>query len=133
MKIRMNTNRNINTLLAAGIVCGGLGVPLSATAADAPLSYVADPGVYKLLAEDELFRVVLATWKPGQRDTYHSHSANAAYRLGDCKVRADGPDGKVTFEGEVKAGTVNLQKPIASHSLENISSKECQVLIVERK
>jgi len=133
MKIRMNTNRNIKTLLAAGILCGGLGVPILATADDVPLSYVADPTVYKLLAENELFRVVLATWKPGQRDTYHSHSANAAYRLGDCKVRAYGPDGKMTFEGDTKAGTVNLQKQIPSHSVENISPKECQVLIVERK
>ena len=133
MKTRINTNCSIKTLLAAGIVCGGLGIPVLATADDAPLSYVADPGVYKLLAENELFRVVLATWKPGQRDTYHSHSANAAYRLGDCKVRVYGPDGKVTREGEAKAGTVNLQTPISSHSLENISSHECQVLIVERK
>jgi hypothetical protein len=133
MKIRMNTNCNIKTLLAAGIIFGGLCVPVLATADDAPLSYVADPGVYKLLAENELFRVVLATWKPGQRDTYHSHSANAAYRLGDCKVRVYGPDGKVTREAEAKAGTVNLQAPIPSHSLQNISSHECQVLIVERK
>jgi beta-alanine degradation protein BauB len=129
----MNTNRNTRTLIAIGIVCGGLGVPAVAAAEDVPLSYVADPGVYKLLAENELFRVVLATWKPGQRDAFHSHSANAAYRLLNCRNRAYGPDGKVTGEGESKAGSVILQNPIAKHSVENIGSTDCQVLIVERK
>lgn len=132
MKIRMNANRNIKTLLAASIVCGGLGVPTLATADNVPLSYVADPAVYKLLAENELFRVVVATWKPGQRDVYHSHSANAAYRLVDCNMRAHGLDGKVQ-ERQNKAGTVLLQAAVPSHSLENIGTTDCQVVIVERK
>ena len=129
----MNIKCNIGNLIFASMVCGGLGVPTIVAAADSPLSFVADPSVYKVIAENDLFRVVLATWKPGQRDIAHSHPANAAYRLGDCKVRVYGPDGKMTAEAEPKAGAINLQNPIASHSLENISSKECQVLIVERK
>jgi hypothetical protein len=36
-------------------------------------------------------------------------------------------------ESENKAGSVILQKLIASHSVENIGSTDCQVLIVERK
>ena len=31
-----------------------------------PLSYQASPDVYKLLAEDANFRVILATWPAGQ-------------------------------------------------------------------
>ena len=76
---------------------------------------------------------MLATWKPGQRDTYHSHPANAVYRLGDCKVRIYGPGDKVMRDSDLEAGTVNLQAPIASHSLDNIGSTVCQNLIVERK
>ena len=129
----MNIKRNIRGLITASVVCGGFGIPGIVSAADSPLSFVADPSVYKVIGEDELFRVVLATWKPGQRDKAHSHPANVAYRLGDCKIRVYGPDGKMTSESEPKAGSVNLQKPIPAHSLENISSKECQVLIVERK
>ena len=110
-------------------VCGQSG----AFAQDVPLSSAASPEVYKILAENELFRVVLATWQPGQRDAYHSHPANAAYRLTDCKNRAYGPGDKILREGEAKAGSVNLQAPISSHSIQNISTSVCQVLIVERK
>ena len=120
-------------LIAASIVRGGLGVPAMVAAADSPLSFVADPSVYRVIGEDELFRVVLATWKPGQPDIAHSHPANVAYRLGDCKIHVYGPDGKMVGESEPKAGAVNLQKPIAFYSSENISSEKCQVLIVERK
>jgi hypothetical protein len=102
-------------------------------AADVPLSHVADPAVYKVIAENDLFRVVLATWKPGQRDVSHSHPANAAYRLNDCTIRSYGPDNKMQSEGARLAGTINLQPPIANHSLENLGKSDCQVLIVERK
>lgn len=111
-----------------------MAMPLSASAQSAPLSYKASPDVYKLLAENDQFRVVLATWKPGQRDAQHSHSPNVAYRLTDCKSRLFDADGKVTAEGEAKAGTVVLQpKAIGSHSFENTGSTVCQILLVERK
>ena len=80
-----------------------------------------------------MFRVVLATWKPGRRDVFHSHPANAAYRLNDCNMRVYGPDDKVQSEGARPAGTVNLQAPVPGHSLENRGNADCQVLIVERK
>lgn len=127
----MCANRKIGFLIAATLACGGAaGI---AMAADVPLSHVADPAVYKVIAENDLFRVVLATWKPGQRDVPHSHPANAAYRLVDCYMRNYGPDNKVQSEGERLAGTVALQKPVPNHSLENIGKSDCQVLIVERK
>ena len=98
-----------------------------------PLSYQASPDVYKLLAEDANFRVILATWPAGQKDLQHSHSATAAYRLTDCTARIFGPDGKVLGEGFGKAGTVVLQAAIGSHALENIGTGECRILLVERK
>ena len=110
-----------------------LAAPLAAAAQTVPLSYQADPSVYKLLAENEQFRVIVATWKPGQKDVPHSHSAATAYRLTDCKARAYGADGKVEREGESKAGTASIQGPVGAHSLENIGTSDCQILIVERK
>ena len=104
-----------------------------AAAQDAPLSYQAAPTVYTLLAEDTNFRVILATWKPGQKDVQHSHSASAVYRLTDCSSRIFGADGKAQGEGSAKAGSVVLQDKIGSHSLENIGTAECKVLLVERK
>jgi beta-alanine degradation protein BauB len=121
------------TAIVGVVAAMAMGLPVASIADDAPLSNVAEPGVYKVLAENDQFRVVLATWKPGQRDAFHSHPANAAYRLTDCKNKVYLPDGSTARGGEVKAGTVILQKAIASHSFENVSDKECQSLIVELK
>src|SRR5574340_1127405 len=68
---------------ASLIVAGGLVTSFAVSAQDAPLSYKASPDVYKLLAENDQFRVILQTSKPGQRDQWHSHSALAGYRLTD--------------------------------------------------
>lgn len=51
---------------AVGIALAGVAV--TSHAEDAKPSHVAEPGVYKVLAENELFRVVLATWPPGNLD-----------------------------------------------------------------
>jgi hypothetical protein len=100
---------------------------------EVPLSHVADPNVYSVVAENEGFRVIVATWQPGQQDAFHSHPANAAYRLTDCKNRILRPDGSIAREGEVKAGSVVLQNPVAGHSFKNMSDQVCQTLIVESK
>lgn len=110
-----------------------LAFAFGAIAQDAPLSYQSSPANYTLLAEDANFRVILATWQPGQKDMQHSHSPAAAYRLTDCSSRLFGADGKVIGEGSAKAGSVNLQGAISSHSFENISPNECRILLVERK
>jgi quercetin dioxygenase-like cupin family protein len=100
---------------------------------NAPPSYTAAPEVYKLISENENFRVILVTWKPGQRDAWHSHAGPlAAYRLTDCKQRAYTPDGK-SQDRESKQGTVNYTPMTASHSLENIGKTDCRILIVEKK
>ncbi|MES3004362.1 MAG: hypothetical protein V4787_26965 [Pseudomonadota bacterium] len=104
-----------------------------AAAQEAALSYLASPAVYTLLGEDANFRVILATWQPGQKDVQHSHSAAVAYRLTDCTSRFFGADGKVLGEGSAKAGTTSLQGMIGSHSLQNTGTAECKVLLVERK
>lgn len=119
--------------VAAAMVFCSLAIPVISQAEEAPPAHIADPEVYEVLAENDQFRVVRATWKPGQRDAYHSHPANAAYRLTDCKNKVYRPDGSIAREGEPEAGSVKLQNPIASHSFENVSDHECQTLIVERK
>lgn len=105
----------------------------AALAQDVPLSHVASPEVYKVVAENEMFRVVMATWQPGQRDVYHSHPPTAVYNIGGCKIRVHAPNGQIAFQGDVPPGNVALQPAIASHSFENTDTKECKILIVERK
>jgi len=119
---------------------GVLGVSLASAIGAGPVmakdvapSYVEDPGVYKLISENEDFRVIMATWKPGQRDKWHSHAgAAASYRLTDCTMTAHTPDGKsVSRDG--KRGEVKFNPIITSHSLENTGTTDCQILIVEKK
>ena len=65
-----------------------------AHAADAPLSYDASPEIYKVLSENDDFRVIKATWAPGARDKFHSHPVSfVSYFLTDCTRRFYFPDG----------------------------------------
>ena len=114
------------------VVAGGLAMPFAVSAQDVPLSYKASPDVYKLLAENDQFRVILQTSKPGQRDAWHSHSALVSYRLSDCTSRLHLPDGKFT-DSNRKRGEVVLLSTVASHSFENTGKTDCEGLIVERK
>lgn len=105
----------------------------SAMAADVAPSYKADPDVYKVIAENEHFRVIMTVWKPGQRDAMHSHEGPlVGYRLTDCNLKVYTPDGKAKAR-EAKAGEALFNPIIASHSVENVGSSECKLVIVEKK
>ena len=129
----MNRLSALHTITATLVGFGFLWESADARAEEVPLSHVADPNVYSLIAENENFRVIVATWQPGQQDAFHSHPANAAYRLTDCKNRILKGDGSIAREGDVKAGSVVLQDPVAGHSFKNMSDQVCQTLIVESK
>ncbi|HEY6821118.1 MAG TPA: hypothetical protein VI321_03800 [Burkholderiales bacterium] len=89
--------------------------------------------MYKLLGENDLFRVIQVTRKPGQRDAWHSHAGPlTVYGLTDCKTRLYTPDGK-SVERDAKKGAVSFTPAVSSHSAENIGKNACQQLIVERK
>ena len=104
----------------------------AAMAADAPRSYIASPNVYKVIAERNNTRIILATWKPGQRDEWHSHPPAAVYVLTDCEtVRLYSPDGQF-LDGSVKAGQAEIHPTIHSHSFENRSGTECRMVFFEQ-
>jgi beta-alanine degradation protein BauB len=125
--------QNILTVMGAGLfVCAALLLTRPAAAEDAPRSYIASPDVYKVIAQNNKTRVILATWAPGQRDQWHSHPPTGVYRLTDCKSRVHTPDGKFT-ESNNKAGSAVVQAAIPSHSFENISDAECRAIIVEHE
>jgi len=130
MKIERNS---LLSVAAALVVASGIAVPFSVLAADAPLSYKASPDSYKLLFENDQFRVILQTSKPGERDALHSHSALVTYRLSDCTGRLHYPDGKSTEPRPASRGSVNYLPPQPSHSFENVGKTVCEGLIVERK
>lgn len=111
-------------------------VCLSASAAMAQNvkpSYEADPKVYKVIYEDQNFRVILADRPAGVHDKEHSHPVpSLLYYLTDCASEQYTPDGKtVLIVG--KAGEVRSAPITASHSVENVGQGNCKQLFVERK
>jgi hypothetical protein len=130
MKMKPKTALSVAVALIATV---GLATPFTVLAEDAPLSYKAAPSVYKLLFENDEFRVILQTSKPGQRDELHSHSALVGYRLSNCTGRLHYPDGKSTDPTPAKRGSVLYLPAQPAHSFENVGKTNCEVLIVERK
>jgi hypothetical protein len=123
-----------NLVAAIGATCGValMNAPLVGHAGDAPASFRASPDVYKVLAENDDMRVVLATWAPGKKDVSHSHPTAAVYTIKDCHARITTADGKVR-EVNNKAGAARINPPVASHTFENIGLNECQQVLIEKK
>ena len=106
--------------LAAGVIAS------TAAAQNAPPSYQGDPDVYKVIFEDQNFRVIAATWKKGTTDKPHGHPVPfIAYALDDCTIRIHNPDGS-TRDINNKAGAATPGAITASHTAENISATDCR-------
>lgn len=106
---------------------------VSAAAQESPPSYQADPSVYKVIFEDQNFRVIAGTWKKGTTDKPHSHpAAFVVYALNDCTLRIRNPDG-TSREAKNTAGTAFAGPIAASHTAENVGESDCQAIFVERK
>jgi len=104
-----------------------------AVAQDAPPTYQGDPDVYKIIFEDQNFRVIAVTRKKGVHDKVHGHPVpSVSYNVTDCTTKQYGADGK-TSESTNKAGTARAIPIISSHSAENTGSADCQQVFVERK
>jgi hypothetical protein len=105
----------------------------AAVAQSAPPSYQADPDVYKVIFEDQNFRVIASTRKKGVHDKTHGHPvASVIYNINDCVTRLYAADGK-TNDVTGKAGTAGAVPVTASHSAENVGPADCQTVFVERK
>ena len=116
---------------AASFCTALLAAPL-ALAEEAPPSYIAFPDVYKLVHENDQFRVVEATWRPGQKDAMHSHLPAVIYWITDCQLTAEIPGGK-RIEGTQKGGTSVINPAVAGHVATNRGQDTCKALLVERK
>jgi hypothetical protein len=106
-----------------------------ALAEDALPTYQADPDVYKLIFEDQNFRVIDALRKKGVHDKLHSHpNPFVVYYVTDCKDQLYDADGKpVGPPNEAKAGTARSFPAIRAHSAENVSNSDCHTIFVEHK
>lgn len=125
------------TLLTGGFAVVALVVTLGVVkvraADEVPRSFVASPDVYRVIAENDQYRVIEATWKPGQKDKFHSHGAVvASYLVTDCKSRNHLPDG-TTKDNERKAGNASVRTTGLNHAQENIGTAPCKIIIFEQK
>ena len=119
--------------LVAVSALGGFAAPAPVLAQAAPRSFAASPDVYKVIGENEQYRVIAASWKPGQRDNWHSHGAPVAvYNLTDCTARIHTPDGK-SIDVNPKAGGSSVRAQAPSHSFENVGKSECKLILFEPK
>ncbi len=119
--------------LLVSVCFGALLAIRSVAAEDVARSFVASPDVYKVVAENEQYRIIEATWQPGQRDKLHSHGATvASYVLTDCKIRNHLPDVKIVEFGR-KPGDAVIRNKDLVHSQKNIGSSVCRIIIFEPK
>ena len=106
---------------------------VASAAQTAEPSYKADPDTYKVIFEDANYRVIDANHKQGIHDKVHSHPVPfVVVNLTDCKNRLYGADGKTT-DNVAKAGMVQVNPVIPSHSAENIGDADCKQIFVEKK
>jgi hypothetical protein len=119
------------TVLALSIA-GGTATALAETAPSAP---EASPDVYKILDENDQWRVIEATWQPGQEDNFHSHPPDRVSLFKtDCNLRLTKPDGTYN-DVSPKAGNAKARtgKPVKSHKAKNTGEAVCVIRIVELK
>ena len=91
-----------------------------------------EPGVFKILHEDDAVRILEAKSAPGQTEGWHSHPRYFAYVISGGKMRYDFPDGS-TREVEIPTGTNRMIDPVAKHRGTNIGDTTFHVILVEFK
>lgn len=120
----------IKLLATLAATCAGLLAAAPASAQQLPRSFDASPDIYKVIAQNEQYKVIAVTWKPGQKDVLHAHPANAVYYLTDCSLRVHAPDGTYR-DAQPRAGFALVQSPIPGHVLENTGSADCRIVMFE--
>jgi hypothetical protein len=119
--------------LILGMALLGVSITISWAQSGQP-TYLADPSVYKIIFEDQNFRVISATWPPGGTDKPHTHPLpSVVYFLTDCTQKLRSADG-TERDVNSKAGTSNtvpiITEPNTAH---NVGSTACGAVFVERK
>lgn len=101
----------------------------------APNSFTASPEIYKVIAENDKYRVIEVTWKPGQSDVAHSHPDAAVYYLTDCTLKGSSPlpVPALNATGQRKAGMAAVQPPIPVHTVQNVGTADCKLVMFEPK
>ena len=124
----MSHSLKVALTLTAALLCMSA-VP-TVGAQSVPRSIVASPDIYKVIAQNDQFKIISVVWKPGQKDVLHSHPSNAVYYLTDCSIRICAADGSFR-DAQPRAGYAVVQTPIAAHVLENTGASDCKLIMFE--
>jgi hypothetical protein len=109
--------------------------PRALSGDQAPPAPEASPDVYQVIAENDQWRVMQATWQPGQEDNLHSHPADrVSLFTTDCALRLTKADGSFR-DANPKAGKAKVRTGEAepAHTAKNIGDNVCTMTIVELK
>ena len=101
-------------------------------AQDTPRAFLASPEIYKVIGETGHYRVIAASWKPGERDHWHSRASAGVLYLTDCRLRRFSPDG-TSREAQTAAGTRGVNEAVSSQSLQNVGTSQCRLVLIEEK
>lgn len=124
--------RRIDAVAASALCAIALGMPSVVEAQSTLHSTEASPNVYRVVAQSDRYRVIAVTWRPGERDTWHSHPEAATYFLSFCHLRLHSPDGK-SREVSPQKDSAFVNPPVKSHSVENIGQEACRLVMFEPK
>jgi quercetin dioxygenase-like cupin family protein len=117
-------------LLGASLVTVAFAFSSKVASAQDPVKLA--PQQYKLLLENDRFRVIEWRLKSGEKEPMHSHPFGVlVYYFTDAKIRTTFPDGR-TAESSARAGET-LWRDSVTHFGENIGSTEAHALLVEPK
>ncbi len=115
--------------MAAGVWCvPGASAQSSAPAAGDPVSV--SPEHFRPMIDNDYVRVLDVRHQPGESDKMHQHPTSAYFVLSGDKMRFHLE--RSQRDGDVRAGSVTLQGPIATHSVENIGESLLHFVMVER-
>jgi len=123
-----------STLMRVLPIVAGLGAIGIASAQEIPRGFVASPDIYKVVAHSDSsnYLVIEATWKPGQRDKFHSGPGGGAYFLTECQMMRYYPDGG-TWPLRDSAGAAFVVGPVKAISLENVGASVCRIVFFQPK
>ena len=107
------------TITIATCALSLFGAALPVLAQSAPPTFRGDPDVYKVIFEDQNFRVIDVNRKKGVTDKPHGHPVpGIIYNITDCSTRLRDAGGQ-TRDNVGKAGTASATPIVASHTAEN--------------
>ena len=110
----------------------GCGALLCAGAAVAQDVAKVSPGTSKVLVENQYVRVIQATFKPGAKESIHTHPAAWYYVTKPGKLKVSYTNGKVEM-WVPKNGESAWMDGEEAHSAENVGTTVLQYLMVEVK